>query len=1058
MNEEERRALESLTFNWTSALEEVWHPARYHVEGLHSEAARLIRKGIAEAAASSERANPLGLPLQGQQGAGKTHLLGWAREQVQAAGGYFFLLGDLTRKTFWDEARTAFVQQLLPLKDGSRDQLGRLLADLADQAGVDKPVRDAVTGVAPPQPEDVNAFIAALSRRHPSLLPPCLHTARALVLLASPEPSHTEIGYYYLDGGDVEPADRSAWGIKSKPNTARFVINQVSQLLALSGPTVVAVDQIDALIDQVGKDEDASMIADVATGLMDLRDTTFRTLTIISCLPQSWEYVRAAAVRTALDRFGERCEIQNIPTADVGRQMIAQRFAVDYARAAFQPPYPTWPIRPRAFGDATGYTARSLLKRIDTHVRECLRRGIVVELDHLSDDFEDGTPATDEVRPGLETELAAMDARFRALWNSADVSPALVPGTEDGLMPDFLDAGLDSWIRERGGADSLVFTREPQPAKNPALHAELKMIIDDHTESQRRWAFRAIAAEHATSFLSRLRNATQAIGLDPETANRQLFVLRSTDWPNGPKTRAERADFTARGGQTIPATVGDLKTFAALRGLLTERHPDLNAWLVARQHAHGTDLLRTALADVVPPETAASATSSADGAEELERTPAGDRADGADRADRATATGDDTAGLLAEGSFQVGRRIPSEAPVSLDLAVLRMHTVLFAGNGSGKTVLLRRMIEECALRGVSAIVLDPNNDLARLGDEWPAPPAGWRPGDAQRAAEYLAGTDVVVWTPRRQSGRPLTFRPLPEFAAVRDDPDDLDAAIDAATGAIAPRVVSSGRRAEEETAVLREALRYYAKSGTSDLGGFVDLLDELPDDITRLRNASTTAAALAQRLRVAQINDPLFAGKGEPVDPGVLLTPPPGKRARVSVISMIGLPDPVQRQGFVNQLQMALFSWIKKHPATDRPLSGLLVMDEAQEFAPSGRVTVCSESTRRLVAQARKYGLGLLFATQAPKGLHNQIPGNAATQFYGRLGSSVQMSAAREVAKARGGDIPDIARLSKGQFYVGTEGTKFIKTATSLCLSYHPAAPLTEEEVIARARADRYGE
>ena len=1050
MNEEERRALGSLTFNWTSALEDVWRPARYHVEGLHAEAASLIRQGIDEATASTERANPLGLPLQGQRGVGKTHLLGWAREQVQAAGGYFFLLGDLTRKTFWDEARTAFVQQLLPLKDGSRDQLSRLLGDLADQAGVDQLVRDAVTGAVPPRPEDVGVFIAALRSWDPSLASPCLDTARALVLLASPESSHTEIGYYYLDGGDVEDAERHLWGIRSRPNKARFVINQVSRLLALSGPTVVAVDQIDALIDQMGKDDDARMITDVATGLMDLRDTTFRTFTIISCLPESWELVREKGVVTALDRFRPPCPMQNIPTADIGRHMVAQRFAVDYTRAAFQPPYPTWPIRPRAFEDAIGYTARLLLKRIDTHVRECLRRGRVMELDHLSDDFEDRTPTgtgtgTGTGRSELETELTALDARFREFWNAADVSPALVPGAEDGLMPEFLDAGLESWIRERGEADNLAFIRERHPRKNPALHAELRMIIDDRTESQRRWAFRAIAAENATAVLSRLRNATRATGLDSDTANRQLFVLRSTPWPNGRKTEAERADFTARGGLTIPATVGDLKTFAALRTMLTERHPDLNAWLVARQPAHGTDLLRLALADVVPPGTSAPA--STGGAEYLELPP------DVDRTVRPPSPGEETAGLPAEGSFQVGARMLGGAPVSLDLAVLRMHTVLFAGNGSGKTVLLRRVIEECALRGVSSIVLDPGNDLARLGDKWPEPPGAWTAGDAQRAAEYLAETDVMVWTPRRQSGRPLTFRPLPEFAAVKDEPDDLDAAIDAAAGAIAPRVVSSGRRAEEETAVLREALRYYAKSGASELNGFVDLLDELPEGITSLRNADATAAVLAQRLRVAQINDPLFAGEGEPVDPGILLTPPPGKRARVSVISMVGLPELTQRQSFVNQLQMALFSWIKKHPAKDRPLSGLLVMDEAQDLVPSGKLTACSESTRRLVSQARKYGLGLLFATQAPKALHNQIPGNAATQFYGRLSSPVQIGAAREVAKAKGGDVPDIARLTRGQFYVGTDGTKFIKTATPMCLTYHPPAPLTEEEVIARARA-----
>jgi DNA helicase HerA-like ATPase len=33
-----------------------------------------------------------------------------------------------------------------------------------------------------------------------------------------------------------------------------------------------------------------------------------------------------------------------------------------------------------------------------------------------------------------------------------------------------------------------------------------------------------------------------------------------------------------------------------------------------------------------------------------------------------------------------------------------------------------------------------------------------------------------------------------------------------------------------------------------------------------------------------------------------------------------------------------------------------------------------------LASQARKYGLGL-FATQAPRGIHNRIAGNAATQF-----------------------------------------------------------------------------
>jgi len=51
----------------------------------------------------------------------------------------------------------------------------------------------------------------------------------------------------------------------------------------------------------------------------------------------------------------------------------------------------------------------------------------------------------------------------------------------------------------------------------------------------------------------------------------------------------------------------------------------------------------------------------------------------------------------------------------------------------------------------------------------------------------------------------------------------------------------------------------------------------------------------------------------------VLLTPSEGYRARVSVISMIGLSSDEQRQSFANQLQMALFAWINATwPAHDR--------------------------------------------------------------------------------------------------------------------------------------------
>jgi hypothetical protein len=226
------------------------------------------------------------------------------------------------------------------------------------------------------------------------------------------------------------------------------------------------------------------------------------------------------------------------------------------------------------------------------------------------------------------------------------------------------------------------------------------------------------------------------------------------------------------------------------------------------------------------------------------------------------------------------------------------------------------------------------------------------------------------------------------------------------------------------------------------------MLGDLPEDVSQLKNAAKLAAEVAQNLRAATVNDPMFGGSGTAADPGTLLTPTDGYRARVSVISMIGLTSDQQRQGFVNQLQMALFSWIKRNPAGDRPLGGLLIMDEAQNFAPSDRATTSTRSTLALSSQARKYGLGLIFATQAPRGLHNHIPGNAATQFYGRLSAPAQIAVANEIAHSKGGVVPDIGKLRAGNFYAALEGAAFHKIRAPWCLSYHPQSPPTTEEVL----------
>lgn len=1081
---ENLNALAALRFNYAQSAADVWHPLAFHVESLHRRTAQVILGGLIEAEESTE-ASPIGTVLVGQQGSGKTHLLGWIRQKAHEEDGYFFLVGLLDARGFWESVLLSMLDSLSRPMPRAETQLKELLWRLCVLAEVPRHVRPALMGDAPLSRDHVDAFVRALRGYNRNVGRDTQDTARALVLRAARDLAAQDVGDAYLTSApEGEPGERANWGFSTITKSPQEIVRDLSRLLALTGPSVIAVDQIDVLLAQSaitttaeGDDswQQALILEQIAGGLMALREQTSRTLIVLSCLPGSWALIKTQATATVRDRFKETSPLGTIPDAATGRALIEKRFSAQYGKIGFEPPYPTWPVKPEAFARAHEYTPRQLLIRIDEHVRSCLANGRVTELARLND--TEPVVAGPAIDPPSGGTLDDLDRRFAELRERADVAAALDPTTEDAVMPGLLSAGLTAWIAEQN-EDGRVFSLDPPPSAKPPLHARLRRSLDEAREDEAHWCFRAISATHHLAALTRLRNASVAAGLDAAVPKRRLFVLRNQGWAKGPVTQETLAAFEQAGGRVLPIDVEDLKIFAALRDLQAENPPDLQAWLTARRPTSEAKLFREALGDALAapgarpaPDDVRPPAADVRDLPERDTPPSNDTGTGGGGATRSVLddaldvvtppaappiSGDLLAEpegdlVLARPRITVGARFADGDPVTVEMATLRKHTAIFAGSGSGKTVLIRRLVEECALRGVSAIVLDPNNDLARLGDRWPEPPSAWGEGDAARADEYLANTEVVVWTPGRVGGRPLSFQPLPDFASVLDDTDEFNEAVETAVASLIPRAKLDGtsRKAHHGRAVLREAVTFYGRRGKTGLRGLIDLLSELPEDVSSIEGSDKIAAALAQDLTAAMVNDPLFGGTGTPVDPGLLLTPSAGRRARISVISFIGLPSDAQRQGFVNQLQMALFSWIKRHPSTD--LGGLFVMDEAQTFAPSGATTLCTRSTLALAAQARKYGLGLVFATQAPKGLHNQIPGNATTQFFGLLNAPTQITAARELARAKGGDVPDVSRLRSGEFYVAVEGATFRKVRTPLCLSHHPGSPLTTEEVITRA-------
>jgi hypothetical protein len=186
---------------------------------------------------------------------------------------------------------------------------------------------------------------------------------------------------------------------------------------------------------------------------------------------------------------------------------------------------------------------------------------------------------------------------------------------------------------------------------------------------------------------------------------------------------------------------------------------------------------------------------------------------------------------------------------------------------------------------------------------------------------------------------------------------------------------------------------------------------------------------MADQLLAAIATHPLLTTSGTPLDPQVLFGDPTQGKTRVSVINFSGLGSDESRQSFVNQLQMALFTWIKKHPS---PTGRLYALDEAQNFAPWAGYDFRhpnAESNR----QQNNFQLHHAFLRQ-----------DECARDY---------PAVRELITMKGGSADDVAGLSAGVFYFATEGTaRPIKLRAPLCLSYHPKNPLAAEEVVRMAR------
>ena len=358
--------------------------------------------------------------------------------------------------------------------------------------------------------------------------------------------------------------------------------------------------------------------------------------------------------------------------------------------------------------------------------------------------------------------------------------------------------------------------------------------------------------------------------------------------------------------------------------------------------------------------------------------------------------------------YDLGRGAVDEELLLYDSKDLTTHAVCVGMTGSGKTGLCLALLEEAAIDGIPAIMIDPKGDLGNLAlafpkldadsflpwiDESEAVRAGmtasqyatdtarrWQKGLAdwgqppERVARFRDAAELGIYTPGSNAGVPFSI--LRSFArpaaAVMQDEDALAQRVQsAASGLLALLGIDADPVRSREHILIANLLdRAWRGDRDLDLAKLIQEIQVPPFDKLGVFDLETFFPS-KDRLELAMslnnlLASPSFASwlEGEPLDVQRLLFTPAGK-PKLSIISIAHLSD-AERMFIVTLLLNETLSWMRGQAGTSS-LRALLYMDEVFGYFPPTAQPPSKKPMLTLLKQARAFGLGVVLATQNPQ-------------------------------------------------------------------------------------------
>ena len=388
---------------------------------------------------------------------------------------------------------------------------------------------------------------------------------------------------------------------------------------------------------------------------------------------------------------------------------------------------------------------------------------------------------------------------------------------------------------------------------------------------------------------------------------------------------------------------------------------------------------------------------------------------------------------MPKSKFYLGRTLenpqaePRDEALYYDPPDLTTHAIVTGMTGSGKTGLCVTLLEEAALQGIPALIIDPKGDLTNLllhfpdlapqdFEPWLDPETArrsgksvaetasetakmWKDGlekwdiDSSRLRALKNAAQFAVYTPGSDAGIPISVLsslavPDMDWKSNREIlREKISSTVTALLGLIGEDDLDP-LRSREHILLSHIFENAWSKGKSLDLTELILQTQNPPFDKLGALPVDSFFPAKARTALVMQLNAILAAPsfetwrEGQALDIPDLLSPPEGN-PRHSVFYLAHLSE-TERMFFVTLLFSAVETWMRTQSGATS-LRALLYMDEIYGYLPPQKNPPSKPPLLRMLKQARAFGVGLMLATQNPVDVDYKALSNAGTWFIGKL-------------------------------------------------------------------------